>query len=113
MEISLSSLLILKHLLLTKTIKDMYRTMKNSGVIVLIFLLVTCSGGNKTVGTDLDAGIEKKIDSIMAQMSLEEKVGQMAQYTIDVIGKGGGLYASDEPFEVDPAMLDTVIGKYK
>jgi len=79
----------------------------------LIFLLVTCSGGNKTVGTDLDAGIEKKIDSIMAQMSLEEKVGQMAQYTIDVIGKGGGLYASDEPFEVDPAMLDTVIGKYK
>jgi len=46
-------------------------------------------------------------------MTLEEKVGQMAQYTLDLIGKGGNAYASDEPFEVDPAMLDTVIGKYK
>ncbi|MFV0392104.1 MAG: glycoside hydrolase family 3 N-terminal domain-containing protein [Paludibacteraceae bacterium] len=49
----------------------------------------------------------------MSKMSLEEKVGQMAQYTIDVIGKGGNLYSSDEPFGIDPAMLDTIIGKYK
>ncbi len=37
----------------------------------------------------------------------------MAQFTIDVLGKGGGVYASDEPFELDPAMMDTVFGKYK
>jgi beta-glucosidase len=76
-------------------------------------LLVACNGGAKKAGSGLDAGIEKQIDSIMAQMTLAEKVGQMAQFTLDVIGKGGGLYASGEPFEIDPAMLDTVIGKYK
>lgn len=85
-----------------------------SFVLVTVLLLVACNGGNKKgSGLGLDAGIEKKIDSIMAKMTLEEKVGQMAQFTLDVIGKGGNLYFSDEPFEIDPAMLDTVIGKYK
>lgn len=85
-----------------------------SFVLVSVLLLVACNGGNKKgSGLGLDAGIEKKIDSIMAKMTLEEKVGQMAQFTLDVIGKGGNLYFSDEPFEIDPAMLDTVIGKYK
>lgn len=60
-----------------------------------------------------DDGIESKIDSIIAQLTVVEKIGQMSQFTLDVIGKGGNLYFSDEPFEIDPAMLDTVIGKYK
>jgi beta-glucosidase len=87
----------------------------NKFIYFLLFipLLVACNGGTEKTGMMQDAAIEEKIDSIMTQMTLEEKVGQMAQYTIDVIGKGGGIYASDEPFEVDPAMLDTVIGKYK
>ncbi|WP_298649268.1 glycoside hydrolase family 3 N-terminal domain-containing protein [uncultured Proteiniphilum sp.] len=87
---------------------------KYSYVIFLLLLTTACTGGNKKAsGLGLDAGIEKRIDSIMAQMTLEEKVGQMAQFTLDVIGKGGNLYFSDEPFEIDFAMLDTVIGKYK
>jgi beta-glucosidase len=60
-----------------------------------------------------DQQVEQKINALIANMSLEEKVGQMAQFTIDVLGKGGGVYASDEPFELDPAMMDTVFGKYK
>lgn len=87
---------------------------KISFFILTALLLVACNGGNKKVsGLGLDAGVEKRIDSIMAQMTLEEKVGQMAQFTLDVIGKGGNVYFSDEPFEIDHAMLDTVIGKYK
>jgi beta-glucosidase len=81
--------------------------------LLFIPLLTACNTGAEKVGMNTDAAVEKKIDSIMAQMTLEEKVGQMAQYTVDVIGKGGSVFASDEPFEVDPAMLDTVIGKYK
>lgn len=57
--------------------------------------------------------IEKKIDDLLSRMSLEEKVGQMAQFTLDVLGKGGGLYASDEPFELDSGMMDVVFSKYK
>ncbi|MFA6795927.1 MAG: glycoside hydrolase family 3 N-terminal domain-containing protein, partial [Proteiniphilum sp.] len=81
--------------------------------ILFMLFLAACNEGTNKAGANLDAGVEKKIDSIVAQMTLEEKVGQMAQFTIDLIGKGGNAYFSDEPFELDPAMLDTVIGKYK
>lgn len=81
--------------------------------LLFIPLLASCNAGAEKAGMNLDAGIEKKIDSVLSRMTLEEKAGQMAQYTLDVIGKGGSAYFSDEPFEIDPLMLDTVIGKYK
>lgn len=86
---------------------------KKIGILLLMatFLLIGCN--QKKSGENLDSSIEKKIDKIMADMTLEEKVGQMAQFTLDVIGKGPNIYSSDEPFQIDPAMLDTVIGKYK
>ena len=60
-----------------------------------------------------DAALERRVDSVMNKLTLEEKVGQMAQYTLDVIAAGGNLYSSDEPLEIDPNMLDLVIGKHK
>ena len=60
-----------------------------------------------------DAALERRVDSLLAKLTLEEKVGQMAQYTLDVIASGGDLYSSGEPLDIDPAMLDTVVGKYK
>ncbi|MFA7105251.1 MAG: glycoside hydrolase family 3 N-terminal domain-containing protein [Dysgonamonadaceae bacterium] len=89
--------------------------MKKYSLLLLFVLgLVACNGGkNDASKNSLDANIEKRIDSVMSKMTLEEKIGQMAQFTVDVIGKGGNLYGSDEPFEIDPVMLDTVIGKYK
>ena len=65
------------------------------------------------MGKGLDHAIEGNIDSIIAQMTIEEKIGQMSQFTVDIVGKGGNAFFSDEPFEIDPVMLDTVIGKYK
>lgn len=73
------------------------------------FLVCTAQ---KTMTNKLN-NLEERVDSVLAKMTLEEKVGQMSQFTVDVIGKGGNLYVSDEPFEIDMAMLDTVIGKYK
>ena len=75
---------------------------------------MACSGGVTRLSRDgLDASIERKIDSVMAKMTLEEKVGQMTQLALDVIGEGGNVFYSHEPFQIDYAMLDTVIGKYK
>ena len=82
-------------------------------LILLIPFIFSCNIGNGRVGKGLDPAIEGKIDSIMAQMTIEEKIGQMAQFTVDIVGKGGNAFFSDEPFEIDPVMLDTVIGKYK
>ena len=86
---------------------------KYSILILLIPFIFSCNIGNGRVGKSLDPAIEGKIDSIMAQMTIEEKIGQMSQFTVDIVGKGGNAFFSDEPFEIDPGMLDTVIGKYK
>lgn len=48
---------------------------------------------------------EEKIEALIRQMSLEEKVGQMAQITLDVVGKGDNRYSSHEPLELDEAEL--------
>lgn len=83
-------------------------------IVLLLSLSIACSNKNKPVAqSQSDAKIERRIDSVMSKMTLEGKVGQMSQFALDVIGKGGNVYYSDEPFEIDPAMLDTVIGKYK
>lgn len=83
------------------------------GLVLLLTLMLSCNSGPRKSGFGLDADIERKIDSIMAQLTLEEKVGQMSQFTIDILGKGGNAFYSNEPFEIDYAMIDTVIGKYK
>lgn len=56
-----------------------------------------------------DARIEKKVESLLKKMTLEEKVGQMCEITIDVITD----FSSPNDFKLSEALLDTVIGKYK
>ncbi len=48
---------------------------------------------------------EQKIEALISEMTLEEKVGQMAQITLDVVGKGENRYSSYEPLELDEAEL--------
>lgn len=59
-----------------------------------------------------DAEIETKIEKMLDKMTLEEKVGQMCEITVDVITD---FEASNQKgkFTLSEAMLDTVIGKYK
>ncbi|MGI6073755.1 MAG: glycoside hydrolase family 3 N-terminal domain-containing protein [Fermentimonas sp.] len=80
-----------------------------------IFIIVGSTISTFAVPTTskLDPVIESKIDSIMQKMTIEEKIGQMSQFAIDLIGKGGNAYYSDEPFEIDYDKLDEVLGKYK
>lgn len=53
--------------------------------------------------------IEQKIDVLLGKMTLEEKIGQMTELTVDVVTDFG----SKEDFQLSKAQLDTVIGKYK
>ena len=90
------------------------KSKKFLNVIILILSAFPITGFAQNFDdSGKDFALEQKVDSVLSRMSLEEKVGQMAQFTLDVLGKGSGLYASDEPFELDPAMMDTVFGKYK
>jgi len=88
--------------------------MNKLNCLILTIVLFSLIGCNKSSTlTEQEKITERRIDSIMSQMTLEEKVGQMAQYTIDVIGKSAGMGNSVEPFQFDKAKLDTVLRQYK
>ncbi len=81
----------------------------------LVGLSAGCSQAvpGKGAAVGRDRVIEAKIDSVLKTMTLEEKIGQMTQLTLDVVGKGPSVFASDMPFRLDEALVDTVIRKYK
>jgi len=58
------------------------------------------------------AEIDKKVEALLSKMSVEEKVGQMAQITLDVIGKGGNRYSADQPISLDAAKMQDAFAKY-
>jgi beta-glucosidase len=49
----------------------------------------------------------KKIEDLLKRMTLEEKVGQMTQLTIEMIASG-----KDQNVKIDPAKLEKAINKY-
>lgn len=60
-----------------------------------------------------EAEIARKVEGLLSKMTLEEKVGQMAQITLDVLGKGDNRYSSFEPLELDKAELKKALVDYK
>ena len=77
-------------------------------VLAVASLVLTGSGSYAQQQTN--PATEAKITNLLKQMTLEEKVGQMAQVAIDQLGHTN--YAT-KTFEVEPAKLNEVIGKYK
>ncbi len=63
-------------------------------------------------GGIIQAQNQTKIDSILSLMTIEEKVGQMTQVTLDVIGEGENRYSSFEPFNLDKELLIKAIKEY-
>ena len=59
----------------------------------------------------VDKVIEDKVEKLLEKMTLEEKIGQMTELTIDVLTDKKTV--GQPGFTFDEAMLDTVIGKYK
>ena len=81
--------------------KTLYRSLT---LILLSIFAISCSTGKN----ETDA----KIDKIISEMTLEEKVGQMTQITLDVIGNGEGRHESKVPFEIDTARIRKAIVEY-
>lgn len=81
------------------------------GFTLLFFVVVQnpCKAQSVTHPTKID----QHVQSLLAKMTLEEKVGQMAQVTLDVITKGKDRFSSFEPVELDPKVMDDVFNKYK
>jgi beta-glucosidase len=56
--------------------------------------------------------IDQKVEALLSKMTLEEKVGQMTQVTLDMVSQGA-LYDAKKDQKIDQAKLDTAIFKYK
>jgi len=75
-------------------------------LLCIVPLLISCNNENKN-------SIDKKADELLSQMTLEEKVGQMTQITLDAIGNGDSFFESKVPFEFNTARLRKAIVEYK
>ena len=73
----------------------------------LLCLFTACQKKNAAApAIPRDAEIEARVEKVLRGMSLEEKAGQMVQLTI--------MTVEDETHEaIDPAKLETILGKYK
>ena len=77
-------------------------------ILLVLLLFVLAPAQQKSVP---QAAVDRRVEDLLKQMTLEEKVGQMTQVTIQVISKGEGGGA--EPHAIDPAKLETAVLKYK
>ena len=90
--------------------------MKNFKKLALASVLCTgvclTAGGQKPApAIPSDPVIEAHIQEWLKKMTLEEKIGQMCEITIDVVSDFEA--SKKNGFTLNPTMLDTVIGKYK
>lgn len=76
--------------------------------VIALGSIVSAKSANTT-----DAEIEKRVNQLLKRLTLEEKVGQMTQYTLDVVGKQVKPNESVDPFEFDAKRLDSVMLQMK
>lgn len=79
-----------------------------SKIIAGISLIALCNSNHAVA--QLNAATEARITNLLKQMTVEEKVGQMAQVAIDQLGRTNN---ATKTFDIDPVKLNDVIVKYK
>lgn len=91
----------------------MKKLIKKAVAILIGINVCACSNVEDRVTPAIpsDPEIEANIREWLSKMTLEEKVGQMCEITIDVVTDFEA--SKKQGFTLDEAMLDTVIGKYK
>ena len=77
--------------------------MKNLTLFIFSFFLISSSP---------NSDIDKRIDSIMSNMTIEQKIGQMAQINLTVIANGPDKWSSFEPLQIDKDRIEKAIHKY-
>lgn len=77
---------------------------------ILLCLLTLLFTTNEILSQKKITDIEKKVKDLLSQMTLEEKVGQMTQVTLQVVSKKQGT--KNQHHEIDEAKLEEAILKY-
>ena len=72
------------------------------------------SGPHSPAGSPVrrDAAREQRINALLSRMTLEEKIGQMTQITLDDVLKTGTAKNESDPVQIDPAKLKEALATY-
>jgi len=84
--------------------------MKNKQFVYVALCLVICF--ITACNTKHQTAIDRRADELLSQMTIEEKVGQMAQISLDVIGNGKEVFESKIPFGIDTTRLRKALVDY-
>lgn len=84
--------------------------MKLEKILLISTLIITaaCSKQAAPSAIPQDARIEQQVEELIAKMTLDEKVGQMTELAIDVLGD-----FVDGEFQLDDAKLHKAIAEFK
>lgn len=96
--------------ILLQAFKYQYKITMNK---IAVTLLLSVSSLGVFGQTNSDHKIDNKVNQLLSKMTLEEKVGQMAQITLDVITNGKDRYASDEPVILNKERMQHAFERYK
>ncbi|MDP3461414.1 MAG: glycoside hydrolase family 3 N-terminal domain-containing protein [Bacteroidales bacterium] len=90
------------------------KILNRTALAMLLLITMSCEPTViKESQVRLNSEIETKVAAMLGKMTLEEKVGQMTQITLDVITRGDDPFSSYEPVELDSAMLHKAFVTYK
>ncbi len=81
--------------------------MRRIFIITMNVMFLAASGVLAQQKQTSESEINKKVDALVAKMTLEEKVGQMTEVTLDVVSKSNA-----SPHALDPDKLKEAIMKY-
>ena len=78
-------------------------------VMLLAFVTLTTAQNNVKPAIPRDAALETKIEQTLAKMTFDEKIGQMLELNLDIMGR----YDATGHWTLNETMLDTLISKWK
>ena len=84
---------------------------KRNFLVAVTALMMACNQhptADSTQHPTPDAQLEQRIEQTLKKMTLDEKIGQMTQLSIDVLGTGAG-----DDFQLDEQKLHEAIATYK
>lgn len=81
--------------------------------LLLALTLTTLVASAQRPAIPRDEAIEAKMEALLAKMTLDEKVGQMLELNLDILGKMAPGKDGKPVWTLNEAMLDSCIAKYK
>ena len=90
----------------------MINLMNKFSLFIVAIVLFSCNSNNSVKSNKLDPKIENSITTILRKMSIEEKVGQTCQITLDAILLKDSTNTLVEPHQIDHNKLNKAIIDY-